>query len=85
MNISRRRFNLLGSLSLLFIMSIASVAFLTSQSSAQERKYRVKNFKDMPVVIHEVRNCKRQIIGFVIWKLKLKTSLINQSTSLLWG
>lgn len=54
------KLRILGTLLLLFILSLGSMAFLsTSRTSAQERKYHVKTFKDMPVEVREVRNLQK--------------------------
>ena len=54
------KLRILGTLSLLLILSVVSIAFLsTTRSSAQGRKYHVKTFKDMPVEVREVRNLQK--------------------------
>lgn len=62
MNIANlSKFKVLVTLSLLSVLSLVSISFLsTARSSAQERKYTVKTFKDMPVEVHEVRNLQSE-------------------------
>ncbi|HEV2914685.1 MAG TPA: hypothetical protein VGX92_15515 [Pyrinomonadaceae bacterium] len=50
-----------GTVSLLFILSLGGMAFLstTRSSAAQGRKYHVKTFKNMPVEVREVRNLQK--------------------------
>ncbi|MGB7924493.1 MAG: hypothetical protein WCF57_14725 [Pyrinomonadaceae bacterium] len=53
-------FKLLATLSVMFILSLASIPFSSvAQATAQERKYEVRTFRNMPVAIHEVRNLQK--------------------------
>ncbi|HEX8651501.1 MAG TPA: hypothetical protein VF708_11735 [Pyrinomonadaceae bacterium] len=48
------------SLSVLFTLSLGSMPSLSrAQSPAQERKYEVRTFRNMPVAVHEVRNLQK--------------------------
>lgn len=53
-------FRLLVTLLVLFTLSPASMPSLSkAQSSAQERRYEVQTFRNMPVAVHEMRNLQK--------------------------